>query len=85
MEVFKKILIVIYIIVCVVLILITTFQAKDSEQSIEDTYQNPRANKYFEKNKSRTKAGRIQKRTIIVSIVFVVLTIFTTVICYLYK
>ena len=47
MEVFKKVLIVVYIISCVVLILITTFQAKDSEQSIEDTYENPHANKIF--------------------------------------
>ena len=85
MEVFKKVLIVVYIISCVVLILITTFQAKDSEQSIEDTYENPHANKYFEKNKSRTKAGRIQKRTIIAGVIFIVLTLVTTVVCYLYK
>ena len=85
MEVFKKVLIVVYIISCVVLILITTFQAKDSEQSIEDTYENPHANKYFEKNRSRTKSGRIQKRTIISGIVFAVLTVITTVVCYLYK
>lgn len=85
MEVFKKVLIVVYIISCVVLILITTFQAKDSEQSIEDTYENPHANKYFEKNKSRTKAGRIQKRTIIAGVLFIVLTLVTTVVCYLYK
>lgn len=85
MKIFKNILIVIYIISCVVLILITTFQAKDSEQSIEDTYENPHANKYFEKNRSRTKSGRIQKRTIISGIVFAVLTIITTVVCYLYK
>ncbi len=85
MKIFKNILIVIYIISCVVLILITTFQAKDSEQSIEDTYENPHANKYFEKNRSRTKSGRIQKRTIISGIVFAVLTVITTVVCYLYK
>ena len=83
METLKNILIVIYIIVCIALILITTFQAKDSEKSADDTYENPRANKYFEKNKSRTKAGKIQKRTIIVSVLFAVLTIATTFVCYL--
>lgn len=84
METFKKILLIVYIIICVVLILITTFQTKDSANSIEDTYENPHANKYFEKNKSRTKAGRVQKRTIICSVVFVIATIVTTAVCYIF-
>lgn len=83
MKTLKTVLIIIYIIVCVALILITTFQAKDSEKSADDTYENPRANKYFEKNKSRTKAGKVQKRTIIVSVLFVLLTIATAFVCYL--
>ena len=80
MEVLKKILLVIYMVVCVALILITTFQTKDNANSLEDTYENPRANKYFEKNKSRTKAGRVQKRTIIASTIFAVLTIVTAIV-----
>ena len=83
MEVFKNIVVIIYMIVCVAMILITTFQAKDSENSIEDTYDDVRPNKYFEKNRSRTKVGRIQKRTIIIGIVFAVLTVFTTIIMYI--
>lgn len=83
MEIAKNILIVVYIIVCVALILITTFQAKDSEKSADDTYENPRANKYFEKNKSRTKSGKIQRRTIIISVLFGIITIATTIVCFL--
>ena len=83
MEIAKNILIVVYIIVCVALILITTFQAKDSEKSADDTYENPRANKYYEKNKSRTKSGKIQRRTIIISVLFGILTIATTIVCFL--
>lgn len=83
MGILKNILIIVYIIVCIALILITTFQVKDSEKSADDTYENPRANKYFEKNKSRTKAGRIQKRTIIVAVLFAVLTVATTFVCFL--
>lgn len=83
MEIVKKITVIIYIIVCVALILITTFQNKDSEKSADDTYENPRANKYFEKNKSRTKSGKIQKRTITISVVFAVLTVITTIVCFL--
>lgn len=83
MKTLKYVLIAIYIIICIALILITTFQTKDSEKSIDDTYENPSANKYFDKNKSRTKEGRIEKRTIIISVIFVVLTIITTVVCFI--
>lgn len=83
METWKYVLIAIYLIVCVALILITTFQNKDSERSIDDTYENPSAKKYFDKNRSRTKEGRMEKRTIIIGIVFVVLTIITTVVCFI--
>lgn len=83
MEVLKNVILVIYLIVCVALILITTFQTKDNQNSIEDTYENPVANKYFDKNKSRTKAGRIQKRTIIISVIFGILTVVTTIVCFL--
>ena len=51
MEIAKNILLVVYIIVCVALIFITTFQSKDNSNSAEDTYEGPRGNKYFEKNK----------------------------------
>ena len=75
MEIAKNILIVIYLIVCVALILITVMQNKDSRNSMEDVAENPRANKYFEKNKSRTKSGKIQKNTIILGALFAVLTV----------
>lgn len=79
MDLLKNILLVVYIIVCIVLILITTMQSKDNEKSVDDTYENPR----FEKNKSRTRAGKLQKRTIIVSVLFGVLTLATTFVCYI--
>lgn len=75
MEIAKNILIAIYLIVCVALILTTVMQNKDSRNSMEDVAENPRANKYFEKNKSRTKSGKIQKNTIILGALFAVLTV----------
>lgn len=75
--VLKNILLVVYIIVCIVLILVTTFQTKDSDNPIEDTYENPKYNNFYEKNKSRTKTGRVQKNTIILGVVFGVLTVIT--------
>ena len=70
MEIAKNILLVVYIIVCVALIFITTFQSKDNSNSAEDTYEGPRGNKYFEKNKSRTRTGKVQKNTIIIKKIF---------------
>ena len=79
MDILKNVLLVVYIIVCLVLILITTMQSKDNEKSLDDTYENPR----FEKNKSRTRAEKIEKRTIIISVLFGILTVATTLVCYL--
>jgi ABC-type Fe3+ transport system permease subunit len=66
-------------IIAVLLILVTTFQAKDNTESIEDTYENPRANKQFDKVKGRTKSGKVQKNTIILGVTFTVLTIIVTI------
>ena len=79
MEILKNILLVIYIIIAVLLILVTTFQAKDNTESIEDTYENPRANKQFDKVKGRTKSGKVQRNTIILGVAFTVLTIIVTI------
>ena len=75
MEMARNILIVIYIIVCGALILTTVLQSKDSRNMVEDASENPRANKYYEKNKSRTKTGKIQKNTIILGIIFAILSV----------
>jgi protein translocase SecG subunit len=83
MEIARNILLVVYIIVCIVLILVTTFQAKESENAAEDTYENPSANKYFDKNKSRTKAGKMNKRTLILGVIFAILTVATSIVTYL--
>ena len=75
MEIAKNILTVLYLIVCVALILVTLVQNKDNRNSMEDMAENPRTNKYYEKNKGRTKTGKMQKNTIVLGIVFAVLTI----------
>ncbi len=75
MEVIKNILIVLYLIICVALIIVTIVQNKESQNSMEDIAENPRANKYYDKNKSRTRTGKMQKNTIILGIIFAILTI----------
>lgn len=74
MEVAKNILTVIYLIVCVILIIITLLQNKD-RNSMEGIAENPNANKFYEKTKGRTKEGRVQRNTIIIGVIFAVLTI----------
>lgn len=85
MEVFKKILIGIYIAVCVILILVTTFQNKDSQNSAEDTYENPKYNNFYDKNKGRTKKGATQRNTIILGVLYAVLSIVTGAIYVIYS
>lgn len=75
MEVIKNVLIVLYLIICVALIIVTIVQNKDSQNSMEDIAENPRANKYYDKNKIRTRTGKMQKNTIILGIIFAILTI----------
>lgn len=80
MNVVKYILLGVYIVVCIALILITTFQSKDNNNNAEDTYENPRTNKYFQKNKGRTKSGKVQRNTIILGITFAILSIVTVIV-----
>lgn len=75
MEIAKNILTILYLIICVALIIVTLVQNKDSRNGMEDITENPRANKFYEKNKGRTKTGKMQKNTIVLGIVFAVLTI----------
>ena len=74
MEIAKWILIVIYLIVSLVLVILTLIQSKD-DAGLSSTITGSSTNNFFEKNKGRTKEGKQKKWTIILSIVFAVLTI----------
>ncbi len=79
MTVVKYVLVGIYLFVCVCLIIITTLQSKDSQNDASDTYETTTSsNKFFEKNKGRTKQGKTNKRTIFLGVTFVVLSIVTS-------
>ena len=83
-EVVKNLLYVIYIIVCIALIVITLLQPSEGQHSAEETYDNTtKTNKFFDKNKGRTKTGRMYKKTIILGIVFAVLTVIVGIVCLL--
>lgn len=74
MEIAKGILIVIYFIVALALIILTLIQSKE-DPGLSSTITGSSSNNFFEKNKGRTKEGRQKKWTIILSIVFAILTI----------
>ncbi len=74
MEILRNIVLVIYLIVCVALIIVATMQTKDS-QGASGTITGSTTNNFFEKNKGRTKEGRLKRITIILGIVFVVLAV----------
>lgn len=74
MEIVKGILIVIYFIVALALIILTLIQSKEDE-GLSSTITGSSTNNFFEKNKGRTKEGKQKRWTIILAVVFAILTI----------
>lgn len=74
MEIAKGILIVIYFIVALALIVLTLIQSKEDD-GLSSTITGSSTNNFFEKNKGRTKEGKQKKWTIILAVVFAILTI----------
>lgn len=74
MQILKYILIIIDVIVAISLIIVTMLQHKD-DPGLSSTITGAAADNFLDKNKSRTKEGRLKKWTIILGIVFVIITI----------
>ena len=74
MEILKYLLIGIYVIVCLALIVVAMMQSKD-DAGMSGAMTGSSSNNFYEKNKGRTREGKLKKWTIILGIVFVILTI----------
>lgn len=74
MEIVKGILIVIYFIVAIALIILTLIQSKEDE-GLSSTITGSSTSNFYEKNKGRTKEGKQKRWTIILAVVFAILTI----------
>lgn len=74
MEIVKWILIVIYLIISLALIILTLIQSKD-DAGLSSTITGSSTNNFFEKNKGKTKEGKQKRWTVILSVVFAILTI----------
>ena len=74
MEIAKWILIVIYLVVALALIILALIQSKE-DAGLSSTITGSSSNNFFEKNKGRTKEGKQKRWTVILSVIFAVLTI----------
>lgn len=74
MEIAKGILIVIYFVVAIVLIILTLIQSKE-DAGLSSTITGSSASNFLEKNKGRTKEGKQKRWTIILAVIFAILTI----------
>ena len=74
MDIAKGILIVIYFLIALALIILTLIQTKE-DAGLSSTITGSSTNNFFEKNKARTKEGKQKRWTVILAIVFAILTI----------
>ncbi len=74
MEIAKGILIVIYFLIALALIILTLIQSKE-DAGLSSTITGSSTNNFFEKNKARTKEGKQKRWTVILGIIFAILTI----------
>ncbi len=79
MEVVKYVLIAIYAVVCVALIAIAMMQSSE-DSGASGTIMGSTTSNFYEKNKGRTREGKLKKWTIILGIVFAVLTIILSIV-----
>ena len=74
MKVVEIILIVIYVIVSLALIILALVQAKN-DQGASEAIMGGASESFYEHNKGRTKEGKLKRWTIILMVVFAVLSI----------
>ncbi len=74
MEIVKNVVIVIYLIICLALILLVLSQSKE-DGGASGAIVGGSSSNFYEKNKGRTKEGKIKRATITLMILFFILTI----------
>lgn len=74
MIIVRNILIGIYVIVCIAVIILSLMQSKE-DAGMSETITGSSTNNFYEKNKGRTKEGKLKRWTIVLGIIFAILTI----------
>lgn len=78
MDILENVLYVVYAVICVVIIILALVQ-KSEDGGASGAIMGSSSANFYEKNKGRTKEGKLKRATIIFGIVFVVLTFVLTV------
>lgn len=78
MELLTNILTVIYALCCLIIIVLVLIQ-KSEKGGASESIMGSSASNFYEKNKGRTREGKLKNYTILFSVVFVILTIALTV------
>ena len=73
-DILKNIVTVVYVINCLVLIVICLMQSKEDEGA-SGAIVGGSSSSFYEKNKGKTKEGKLKRWTIILGVLFAVLTI----------
>ncbi len=74
MEIARNIIIVVYFIVAIAIIILAMMQSKE-DSGLSSTITGSSTNNFYEKNKGRTREGKLKRWTVILSIIFAILTI----------
>lgn len=80
MEILKYTLMAIYAVVCLAIIVLTFIQSKE-DNGASGTVVGASANNFYEKNKGKTTEGKMKKATIILMVVFAILTVALGIVC----
>ena len=74
MEIVKNIVVGVYILVCFILIILVMKQSKE-DSGASGTIVGGSTNNFYEKNKGRTKEGKMKRATILFMVVFFIFSI----------
>ena len=74
MEIAKTILTIVYFIIALAMIILALIQTKE-DGGLSSTITGSSTNNFYEKNKGRTKEGKMKRATIILMVLFIVLTL----------
>lgn len=78
MDLLTNILTIVYALCCIIIIVLVLLQKSDKIGASETIVGSSGSN-FYEKNKGRTREGRLKNLTILFSVVFIVLTVVLTI------
>lgn len=78
MDLLTNILTIVYALCCIIIIVLVLLQKSEKGGASESIVGSSGSN-FYEKNKGRTKEGRLKSLTILFSVVFIVMTVVLTI------